>query len=74
VKKFNLTLIVMVATGAFLLIFDAVIAWLRGRGETISVWITRLSREYSVIPLAFGILMGHFFLQDDIDFSKMRSA
>lgn len=43
---------------------DIVLAITRGKDATISVVITKWSKQYPAIPFAFGFLMGHFFGQN----------
>lgn len=43
---------------------DVVLAVMFGVDMTISVQLTKWSHEYPAIPFAFGLLMGHFFLQN----------
>jgi hypothetical protein len=61
----NITVIVIAATVAALLIYDAIVAFLKGKAQTISMVISRYSQLYPAIPFAFGFLMGHFFAQDE---------
>lgn len=44
---------------------DVVLALIGGKQKTISVQITLWSKKYPIIPFAFGILMGHFFGQNN---------
>ena len=36
-------------------------------GDTISEIIWGLARHYPILPFAFGVLMGHFFWQENRD-------
>jgi len=51
-----------VVGGVLLVIFYDIIAYVfRGKSDTISTVIYRLSREYPIIPFAAGVVAGHLF-------------
>jgi hypothetical protein len=57
------TLFITVGAVILLALYD-VFAFARGgTPNTISFIIITWSKDYPIIPLAFGILMGHFFWQ-----------
>jgi hypothetical protein len=58
-----LTRLVLIATGALLIIYDGFSFLTGGLKNTISWQITQLSQKYLIIPFGFGLLMGHFFGQ-----------
>lgn len=66
----NLTRWIIAGIVVLTLAIDAVLALVYGKDMTISVQITQWSHGYPIIPFALGLLMGHFFAQDDIDFNK----
>jgi hypothetical protein len=57
----NITLIVLVVVTLFLVIFDVYIIAKKGKQESISAHIIRGSRNYPLLVLAFGVLLGHLF-------------
>jgi len=61
----NLTLLVILLIVAFIIIYDFVIIYNRGKYESISAWIIRLSRKYPSIPFLVGFVCGHLFWSMD---------
>lgn len=57
----SLTVLVMIITAAFLIVFDLWIIAKKGKQESISAYVIRGSRQYPLLVLAFGILLGHLF-------------
>ena len=60
----RLSRIVIVATAFFIILYDIWAARTGVDHGTISGVIWDWSHEYPMIPLAAGILMGHFFWQE----------
>lgn len=56
---------IIVSSIAVIGLVDIWLALTRGKEETISVAITEWSKQYPIIPFAFGLLMGHFFAQNN---------
>ena len=42
-------------------VFDVYIIFKKGKGEAISAYIIRWSKDYPMLTLGFGILIGHLF-------------
>jgi hypothetical protein len=61
----NLTRWIIVSSIAVIGAIDIVLAIVLGKQRTISVQLTLWSKEYPIIPFAFGLLMGHFFAQNN---------
>jgi hypothetical protein len=61
----KLTIGVIAVATALLGIYDIVVAAISGKRATISWAISSLSMRFPIIPFAFGVLMGHFFAQDN---------
>ena len=57
----NLTIMIIIATAIFLVIFDVYIIAKKGKQESISAHIIRGSKKYPLLVLCFGILLGHLF-------------
>jgi hypothetical protein len=59
------TLFVLLAGAVFLILYDVYLAWTGGYEATISCQTLRASRQYPVIPLlvgfVVGLLFGHLF-------------
>ncbi len=61
----NITLAVVAAAIALLLIYDVIIVLKKGGSATISWQMWSISKQYPVIPFAIGFIMGHiFFVQN----------
>lgn len=60
----NLTRWIIAAIVVVVASIDVMLAVTGGIDATISVVVTEWSKQYPVIPFAFGILMGHFFTQN----------
>jgi len=60
----NLTQWIIVCSVGLIGGIDIVLAIAFGKEKTISVTITAWSKQYPIIPFAFGLLMGHFFAQN----------
>ena len=57
----NLTIMIIIATAIFLVIFDVYIIAKKGKQESISAHIIRGSFKYPLVVLLFGMLLGHLF-------------
>jgi len=55
----NTTLIVIISTVILLVIYDVWVIMKKGKYESISAWTIRLFKQYPLIALLFGILIGH---------------
>lgn len=60
----DLTKWIIVSAVGLIGLVDIALAVIKGKEATISVTITKWSKEYPAIPFAFGFLMGHFFAQN----------
>jgi ABC-type uncharacterized transport system YnjBCD permease subunit len=60
-----LTQWIIVITVSVVAVIDIGLALSGGKNATISVQITQWSKQYPIIPFAFGVLMGHFFGQNN---------
>lgn len=57
----NLTTIFILGTIAAIAIFDVWIIAKKGKSESISAHIIRESKNYPLLVLLFGIVLGHLF-------------
>ena len=57
----NLTETVIIASVVILLAFDVWVIVKKGKQESISAYLIRGSREYTLAVLLFGMLLGHVF-------------
>lgn len=57
----NLTVSVLIVTALFLVLFDVWIISKKGKPESLSAHIIRMSRQMPLLTLLFGILLGHLF-------------
>ena len=57
----NLTITVLVSVAVLLLMYDIFVIARYGVKQSISYVVYSLSRQYPIIPFAFGFLMGHLF-------------
>lgn len=57
----NLTVIFLIVIAAAMILFDVFIIWKKGKAESISAHIIRGSKQYPLIVLLFGIILGHLF-------------
>ena len=57
----NLTILIILITAFFLIVFDVYIIAKKGKQESISAHVIRASYKYPLIVLAFGMLLGHLF-------------
>lgn len=55
------TVMIMVGTTIGLVLWDVVVAANKEKGDTISEITKAAAHKHPMIPLGFGILMGHFF-------------
>jgi hypothetical protein len=75
----NLTVLVLVITAVLLAVYDVYIIVKKGKYESISAHIIRGSKQYPLVVLLFGILLGHLFwsmntadIYKDIECSKIK--
>jgi len=61
----TLTQWIIASVTVIILIIDVFLALTKGKEQTISVAITNWSKQYPIIPFVFGLLMGHFFAQNN---------
>jgi type III secretory pathway component EscT len=57
----NTTVIFIVSVGLLIAIFDVYIIAKKGKTESISAHIIRVSHKYPSIPFLLGFLCGHLF-------------
>ena len=57
----NLTVIFMIATVLIIAIFDIWVIFAKGKRESISAWIIRESKNYPLLVLLLGVVLGHLF-------------
>lgn len=57
----SITLIIFWAVAIFLGVFDIWVIATKGKHESISAYVIRGSRQYPLLVLLFGILLGHLF-------------
>lgn len=57
----NTTVIFIFIVIAAIAIFDVWVIWKKGKHESISAHIIRSSKQYPLIVLLFGIVLGHLF-------------
>jgi len=55
----NLTVIFMIAAVLIIAIFDIWVIFAKGKRESISAWIIRESKNYPLLVLLLGIVLGH---------------
>ena len=46
---------------AFLIIYDVAVIFYHGANASISVRVVNMSKQYLIIPVIIGVLIGHFF-------------
>ncbi len=67
----KLTIVILVVSIILLIIYDIIIAfWVGNETATISYIIRIYSKEFLMIPVVFGVLIGHFFWPLKIDSGK----
>ena len=59
------TVIFMILIVAAIAIFDVWIIWKKGKKESISAYIIRGSKQYPLLVLLLGIVLGHLFWNMD---------
>lgn len=57
----NKTIIFIITTIAIVALYDIWIIWKKGKFESISAHIIRLSKKMPLVVLLFGIILGHLF-------------
>lgn len=57
----NLTILVITLVAIFLIAFDVYIIAKKGKQESISAHVIRGSKNYPLVVLLFGVLLGHLF-------------
>jgi predicted permease len=57
----NLTVLFMIVIASIIAIFDVYIILKKGKQESISAHIIRGSKNFPLLVLLFGILLGHLF-------------
>lgn len=61
----NITSLILLITGLFLILFDVYIILKKGKYESISAHVIRGSKKYPLLVLCFGIVLGHLFWSMD---------
>jgi len=61
----NLTVIFIFSIVVVCALFDVWIIWKKGKRESISAHVIRGSKNFPLLVLAFGILLGHLFWNMD---------
>lgn len=57
----NLTILILIISALFLIVFDVYIIAKKGKHESISAYIIRGSKKYPLMVLLFGVVLGHLF-------------
>ena len=57
----NLTIIILISLGVFLIAYDIFIAVKKGQAATISAQIYVVSKAWPIIPFVFGVIAGHLW-------------
>ena len=57
----TMTVLILIITALFLILFDVYIIIKKGKSESISAHVIRGSHKYPLVVLLFGILLGHLF-------------
>lgn len=57
----NLTVLFMLMLVLTVAIFDVWVIFSKGKRESISAWIIRESKNYPLVVLLLGIVLGHLF-------------
>ena len=55
----NITLIFIISTIVIIAIFDVWVIWKKGKSESISAHLIRMTKKMPLIAFLFGILTGH---------------
>ena len=61
----NLTVTFIIAVVVICAVFDVWVIYKKGKRESISAYIIRWSKQYPLIVLLTGILLGHLFWNMD---------
>ncbi len=61
----TLTAIFMIVSLLIIALFDVWIIYKKGKKESISAYVIRGSKQYPLVVLLFGILLGHLFWSMD---------